>query len=189
MATTSFLVYSSLRSEEANKKIKFMIFVAPFVYATHPSKYVQHMVRLEPFIRRILTSLNIHSLYGKNDKLLDFFKNIVVNTRWKKFFEYTYSMTHGEAVSEYVDPKYVTLLLSQVPSEYSVKCFYHYAQIVRLKDRFQMYDYGDRKNLEIYRSPKPPEYPLEKIKIPFSIIYSIHDNYCTPQVTSQSKVY
>ena len=44
----------------------------------------------------------------------------------------------------------------------SWKCIQHYAQIIRAK-KFQYYDYGKQKNLEIYNQPTPLEIPINNL--------------------------
>lgn len=50
----------------------------------------------------------------------------------------------------------------------------HYAQGV-VKNTFKKFDYGALKNLELYGSIIPPDYPVEKITIPMYIYYSDAD--------------
>lgn len=182
MAAASFLVYSSLRPEEANAKIKLMIFIAPTVYIKESCKHIRQFSVIEPFVRQILNSFNVHSAYGENDISLNLIKSFVINSRWKKLFDYVYAISHGASLETNLDPKYLPILLSQVPSEFSMKCSYHYVQLSRAKDRFQMYDYGYKKNLEVYGVSEPPLYPLENVLIPFFIIHSINDNFSSTKV-------
>lgn len=39
----------------------------------------------------------------------------------------------------------------------------------------RQYDYGKWKNLEIYGSPEPPEYEIQKIKVPVLVMYAAND--------------
>jgi hypothetical protein len=49
--------------------------------------------------------------------------------------------------------------------------------------KFQKFDYGRRKNLEVYGQEEPPEYDLGKVKVPAYLLYGKNDIYTTERVT------
>ncbi|XP_058809606.1 gastric triacylglycerol lipase-like isoform X3 [Phymastichus coffea] len=56
----------------------------------------------------------------------------------------------------------------------------HYLQILTSR-RFQKYDYGFEKNLEVYHSPEPPEYDLRKVRVPIGLFWSENDLISTAE--------
>lgn len=44
-----------------------------------------------------------------------------------------------------------------------------------IADRFCKYDYGSRVNSQVYNSPQPPDYNLERITAPVYLHYSSND--------------
>lgn len=63
-----------------------------------------------------------------------------------------------------------------------MKTIYHYGQQINSGGRFQMYDYGKIRNLRIYNQTESPEYPVEKIIVPFYLMYSDNDWFGTTNV-------
>ncbi len=53
--------------------------------------------------------------------------------------------------------------MSQLPAGSSTKTFVHYAQLFRNGGKFTKYDYGRTKNLQVYGTPDPPDYSLDKV--------------------------
>jgi hypothetical protein len=47
---------------------------------------------------------------------------------------------------------------------------------------FQMYDYGEKENLQMYGFAKPPLFPLEKIKTSVFLVYGSHDTISRVEV-------
>lgn len=48
--------------------------------------------------------------------------------------------------------------------------------------RFQKFDYGPKKNMELYQSVKPPEYNLSNVRTKVHIIYGTNDYVVSPEV-------
>jgi hypothetical protein len=65
-------------------------------------------------------------------------------------------------------------MVSHFGSETSIKIIDHFYQMY-YQHRFQAYDYGEVKNMEVYGSKRPFLFPLKKIKLPDYIIYSDSD--------------
>jgi hypothetical protein len=49
--------------------------------------------------------------------------------------------------------------------------------------KFQKFDYGRTKNLEVYGQEEPPEYDLGRVKVPAYLLYGKNDIYTTERVT------
>lgn len=48
--------------------------------------------------------------------------------------------------------------------------------------RFQKFDHGPSKNMELYGSTRPPEYNMSNIRTKIHIIYGTNDNFVQPEV-------
>ncbi|KYN50345.1 Gastric triacylglycerol lipase, partial [Cyphomyrmex costatus] len=68
--------------------------------------------------------------------------------------------------------------LSHSPAGTSIKTVIHLNQEVN-SGKFCKYDYGRTKNLQIYNTPKPPDYNLANITTPFALFYSENDPIST----------
>lgn len=56
--------------------------------------------------------------------------------------------------------------------------------ILIFSERFQRFDYGSEKNLEVYNSTTPPQFNLSKISVPLSFFYGDNDLLADPKVIS-----
>lgn len=66
------------------------------------------------------------------------------------------------------------VIFAHTPSGAATKQFEHYAQTM-MSGKFRRFDHGETKNVEIYGSKTPPEYPVEDITAPIAILYSDND--------------
>mmetsp|Transcript_2133 Transcript_2133/g.2435 ORF Transcript_2133/g.2435 Transcript_2133/m.2435 type:complete len:418 (-) Transcript_2133:81-1334(-) len=77
--------------------------------------------------------------------------------------------------------KRISNFMGHYPAGTSLKSLDHFAQIVRAK-KFQKYDYGSEKNMEVYGQKTSPEYDLSKVKETKIIqIYGSADLLADPQ--------
>lgn len=53
-----------------------------------------------------------------------------------------------------------------------------------ISERFQRFDFGVEKNLEVYNSTTPPQFPLSEISVPLSFFYGENDPFADPKVIS-----
>ncbi|KAL3279056.1 hypothetical protein HHI36_016571 [Cryptolaemus montrouzieri] len=60
----------------------------------------------------------------------------------------------------------------------STKQFVHFFQIAST-EKFRQFDYGTKRNLEIYGKSEPPEYFVENIAVPIAFYYALKDNLAT----------
>lgn len=68
-------------------------------------------------------------------------------------------------------------IFGHYPSPVSVKQLEHFIQIIE-NGRFAPYSYSDNKNLQLYKSRKPPPYNLTKVTVPTYIYYADNDQLC-----------
>lgn len=54
--------------------------------------------------------------------------------------------------------------------------------LLPLSGKFQKYDYGEEKNLEIYGQATPPRYDLTKVTAPVAMYTGTKDLYCVKKV-------
>lgn len=76
----------------------------------------------------------------------------------------------------------VPIFLNYAPDTTSVLVLMQYAQWAKSAN-FCRYDYGERKNLAIYNSTKPPNYDISKVKIPSVVFYANNDVFVQPVVS------
>lgn len=62
----------------------------------------------------------------------------------------------------------MTTILGHMPAGASVNCFLHFAQGVT-SGEFRKFDYGSKKNRELYGQDTPPKYDVSKITVPVAL--------------------
>jgi len=60
------------------------------------------------------------------------------------------------------------------PAGTSTKTILHYVQEIE-SGKFRQYDYGRKRNLQIYNATEPPDYNLSKITVPIALFYADND--------------
>lgn len=66
-----------------------------------------------------------------------------------------------------------------MPGIISAKQGFHYSQLIRARD-FRKYNYGPKRNQELYGQKKPPSYNLKKVTAPVFIHFGYNDQTSTP---------
>ncbi|XP_039442095.1 lipase 3-like [Culex pipiens pallens] len=83
-----------------------------------------------------------------------------------------YQIVAGESAG--MNRSVVDRLYQSLPAGASMKEVQHYIQVIWTK-RFAPYDYGWERNMELYGSKVPPEYPLDRITVPVNFHYGLAD--------------
>lgn len=73
-------------------------------------------------------------------------------------------------------------MIEKFPDASSTKCIHHYAQIHQRGGKLRLFDYGPRRNKQLYNSTVPPLYPLEKIEVPMFIFHGTEDAFTSFKV-------
>ncbi|CAH1379416.1 unnamed protein product [Tenebrio molitor] len=176
MGATTGLIYASMRPAKAFESLQIMISIAPcthFMYAA--DSILKYIVPVSEIMQRYNKYTGIYS-FARNDGLtLKFFRIFHQFFPFKKYLVYLLSVSFGWTPDE-IDPNYANLMVSQYGSEASIKIIVHFYQMY-CQHRFQPYDYGEVKNMEVYGSKRPFLFPLKKIKLPVYMVYSDSDYF------------
>ena len=89
-------------------------------------------------------------------------------------------MISDDSTGKANDKKQIGVYMKHFPCGTSLKCLNHCVQIYQSKI-FTMYDYRDEANVFLYKSLKPPEYPVHNIKdIPIMLVGGQEDKLAAP---------
>ncbi|XP_012231415.1 lipase 3 [Linepithema humile] len=173
MGTTAFYVMAVERPESA-AMIGRMISLAPIAFVEHMKSPLHYLARFANYLGIIArfvganeflpqsTILRILAGYGCDADL--FKEKICSNVLFlicgfdKEQFNYTLLPT----------------ILSHDPAGTSTKTMIHFLQEIR-SGKFRQYDYGRKKNMQIYKAPQPPDYNLSNITTPIALFYADND--------------
>ncbi|CAK1546068.1 unnamed protein product [Leptosia nina] len=170
--TTTFFIMCSTKPEY-NEKINYAVLLAPVAWLTF-TRY--------PFINffnHILGGLvnfserhQVHEVFPFNKKL-NFYHAKVCNTTASYSFLCQVELYLNFGLNRLSDltPERLPVITSHIPSGSSAKTFFHFIQLYASK-RFQRYDYGLKKNKEVYFSSVPPEYNISLVSVPNTIFVS-----------------
>ncbi|XP_043071009.1 lipase 3 [Drosophila grimshawi] len=170
--TTVFFALMSSRPEY-NEKIKTAHMFAPIAIMTNMRNSLARSAG--PY----LGHQNIYSLLFSNQELIPH-NSIIMNI----FFNLCEPDQQLRVVCENVleklydaDRVNMTAMpdgMATHPAGFSSNQILHYLQ-EQQSGHFRLYDYGTKKNLEVYKSEQPPEYPVENISSEVHLWYADND--------------
>ncbi|KAJ3621070.1 hypothetical protein MTP99_003244 [Tenebrio molitor] len=173
MGATTGLIYASMRPEASSQSVQIMISIAPCTHFKYADGILKYIVPLSDIMQRYNKYTGIYTLLRNDNLFMKSFRLFHRIFPFKKYLVYLLSFFFGWTPDE-MDPNYANLMVSHFGSETSIKIIDHFYQMY-YQHRFQAYDYGEVKNMEVYGSKRPFLFPLKKIKLPVYIIYSDSD--------------
>ncbi|KAK0080852.1 hypothetical protein PV325_013228 [Microctonus aethiopoides] len=162
MGSPMSLIMSSERPE-MQSKVRLIIHLAPGVYMSHFVCDLLGISEMLPTTRFIRIFTKYLCNYSTIQKL--FCKEIIMTVLGFNRPEFDTAM--------------VPIFLNYAPDTTSLLVLMQYAQWAKSAN-FCRYDYGERKNLAIYNSTKPPNYNISKVKIPSVVFYANNDLFVPP---------
>jgi pimeloyl-ACP methyl ester carboxylesterase len=163
--------------EYFKKTIKLFVAMGPVarVYFLN-SRMLRMMVRLKLDI--ICNKLNFKEMLSCDEKLSKATSWLLPKTPLMANMASELVCDHNSKACN--NQKRISVYLSHMPGGSSLKAVSHFVQLYRSKT-FQFWDYGKKKNLEIYNSPTPKHYDLSIIKdFPIALFSGKLDRLSTP---------
>ncbi|KAL3285127.1 hypothetical protein HHI36_019251 [Cryptolaemus montrouzieri] len=170
---TVFYVMASMRPEY-QQKVTLASLLAPGGYEKHFTNSF-----LLPFTvrHRELTKLadvaNIYELPPYTMKLFQMVSTACSTAVFREICVFAYHMVSGGDSGE-LNEQILPLVFKYLPTV-STKQLLHYAQTIA-SGHMRPWDYGTKKNMELYGQPVPSDYPVENISVPMAMYYSLGDN-------------
>lgn len=179
------LILFALLSEkpEYNKKIQLFSALGPVTNVTYMTSPVR---LLAPFAQ---DAQLLFDMFGEYDFLpSNWFIRFLADTMCKYHVsrllcEDVIFLVDGTDTHE-LNMTRLPVFVSHTPAGTSVKNMVHFAQLVREK-RFQKYDYGRSKNIEVYGQETPPEYNVSRVTAPVGLFWSENDWFADPKDVRQ----
>ncbi|XP_063913833.1 lipase 1-like [Zophobas morio] len=173
--TTVFFLMGSERSEYLSK-VKLMSAFGPTVYMENPkSPIVKFIADNWKLGEALLNFFNYQELFSINDPMTIYLRYVCndENSIFINLCVHHFSMALGDNYDT-ADKSMLSLLTSKSPCGASMKQLIHFYQMID-SGNFCKYDFGTRRNLEIYGQETPPLYNLSKVTIPVALYYSSND--------------
>ncbi|XP_065080631.1 lipase 3-like [Ochlerotatus camptorhynchus] len=125
-----------------------------------------------PFAKIPKVFRSAYALYSTNEVTVE-----ACETEKKICTDLYYQFLNGESVG--MNRTWIDRIYQSMPAGASIKEVLHYVQLIWTK-KFAPFDHGVSKNLKMYGSKIPPEYPLDRISVPVNIHYGLRDKIVDP---------
>ncbi|XP_060523895.1 lipase 1-like [Cylas formicarius] len=187
MGTTSGYVYCSMTPEHCDKTMLGMLSFAPVGYLIGIKGVFSIVANRSVWpLARALTYLFFNGEFTKLtlvNKLIYKFLSLTAVGNYAAIFLVNFVFGfHFTAL----DPTYIPVVINRFQDTVGVEVISHHSQNYNNKN-FRQFDYGKKKNLEIYSQEQPPAYPLHKIPIPIAMFVGKGDFIATEK--SGSRLY
>ncbi|EFA09531.2 Lipase 1-like Protein [Tribolium castaneum] len=174
MGTTIGFIYASLKKEHAEKFLKGVVALAPTTSLNYGVTIVKAFKeQLNQLVQNLLQN-NITVMFPAPEKFSRLYA-VPICVQFTALCLTVLNLFGGRDEGEFT-PEYLLVGLSHHPGRTSLKCFAHYLQFT-FSQKFEQYDYGVEKNLQVYKSQSPPIYPLSNISIPVHLFYGLNDPF------------
>jgi lysosomal acid lipase/cholesteryl ester hydrolase len=139
-------------------KLNHFIALAPVTKLANPPKILQQLASSDLLIST-LKKLGINEVFPENYLSSSIFSTLCGLIPSLCHMSLTQISDSDASIS---DEAQLAEWLNQYPSGASFKCVEHFSQLIQ-SNKFQRFDFGDKKNLEIYQSHTPAEIDLKKL--------------------------
>ncbi|KAI5651807.1 alpha/beta-hydrolase lipase region domain-containing protein [Phthorimaea operculella] len=169
--TTSFYVMASERPEYA-EKVSLMVSLSPVAWM---SKMKSPLIKLispagDQFSGVIRNIIGFYKFDDKNP-LVQLLTDCICGTSEIATIVCGNLMFSVAGFNyDQVNATQMPVIYGHTPSTASTKQLVHYGQGINT-GKFRRYDYGAEKNMAVYGSEVPPDYPVEKISTPVALFY------------------
>ncbi|XP_033217128.1 lipase 3-like [Belonocnema kinseyi] len=177
---TQTFVMGSLKPEY-NKKIKIVVALSPGAYMTHLSGLLRFITPFTYMLMSISEEVGYFPVLPASPILTIFTSNFCkLGSIFQPVCIFIIFAVVGFGNEEVYQDK-LDLILKFEPAGSSFKQVCHFGFGQYHPGTFRQYYYGSKKNLELYNSTTPPDYPLEKINFPIAIYHGSGDYLATPE--------
>ncbi|KAF2885968.1 hypothetical protein ILUMI_20205 [Ignelater luminosus] len=179
--TTTFFALTSTRLEY-NEKIRLSITLSPVAYMGHTTNPLIHSFEISDnkFDYLLVQDYHIYEILPYNPYLTLIAAIFCQdNAPTQEICASLLYMVAGYTPDQ-LNKTMMPVIASNTPAGASIVQGLHFTQLYRSK-KFQMFDYGKEKNLEIYGQTTPPEYDLSKITAPVAMYYGSKDPACAKE--------
>ncbi|XP_045474750.1 lipase 1-like [Harmonia axyridis] len=174
---TVFYILNSMRPEYQKKFIQASLLAPAGLMKHFNNSLMMPLVKRTPMIAKMVENAKIGEFPPKWFNLTEFMFGVCTETPLKALCQSFYHVFAGGDSGEFYGPMLVAIL--RFLPTVAVKQVMHFSQSIH-SGHFSQWDYGKKKNLEIYGTEEPPEYPIHQIQVPIALYYGLGDNLVFP---------
>lgn len=174
MGTSMAFAMLSLKPEY-NDKVKAMFALAPVGYMRHIKSPIRLLAPFSKDFDWMMRFVGNGELLPQSKMIRYLAKYGCELTDAEKYIcENSIFVLCGFDKEQY-NEQLTEVVFAHTPAGTSIKTIVHYAQEIHDDGLFKQFDYGRNENLIRYGQPIPPEYPVENITTPITLIYADND--------------
>ncbi|XP_043653944.1 lipase 3 [Drosophila teissieri] len=151
---TTLMVLLSMKPEY-NRRIKTANLMAPAVFMEHATNKLMKM------FGSIILDMKDESFFGPLGIIRFLLRVFCPKSQFKDFCAGLF-MLGSEEPSTLMNLTAIPLILATHPASISTRQPKHFLQL-RKSGKFRPYDFGVKRNKNLYNQPEPPDYPLENV--------------------------
>lgn len=180
--TTTYFIKASMDPEFINENINAFIGMGPAIYVNPRDSKAANLFANEIPLFDWMHSVNMNYFWVLPEWILS-----LTEPFCRKFPQLYYGLVPfigGQTEKMNFDIRRWPSLCTKMPGGTSTKNLLHWLQIIRAGGRFQMFDYGAKKNMEVYQRETPKEYDLtglKRVKVPSLIVSGSRDALVTEE--------
>ncbi|KAL3273104.1 hypothetical protein HHI36_014558 [Cryptolaemus montrouzieri] len=159
---------------EYQQKVALASLLAPGGYERHfTNPFITPFIVRHKELTKLANTFNIYELPPYRMKYNELILSACTTALFNDICSSIYHMVSGGDSGE-LNNKILPIMFKYLPTV-SVKQLLHFAQVID-SGHMRQWDYGRKKNMEVYGQPEPPDYPVENISVPTAMYYSLADN-------------
>ncbi|XP_042894189.1 lipase 3-like [Penaeus japonicus] len=179
MGTTVFFVMMNYHPH-INNWIRAMVAMAPVAYMHNKRAPISIFAPFVNVIDKFLEAKGFNEI-SRSTKGFSKLASAACspNSLLKFICSLVYFLIDGPT-SDYVDKDYVPVIFAHTPAGTSRRVVTHFLQVIAA-EKFQAYDHGAKRNLEMYGMRTPLVYSLAEVRVPVGIFWSESDWVADPR--------
>ncbi|KAF2895438.1 hypothetical protein ILUMI_10736, partial [Ignelater luminosus] len=181
LGTTTAFIFGTTHPEIAEEKVKEFICLAPATFLYKWKSSTKYLFPLWPYLKPIIEWFTNGMFYIREfpphqvrDVLCLPFPFQMDMCQFADMLAWGFNY-------EQSDPETLPVTLIQNSDATSTKAMSHMIQLASNDGKFEQFDYGQKKNMEIYGTYDPPIYDLSKFRVPVYIIRGENDLLSTKE--------
>ncbi|XP_065225608.1 gastric triacylglycerol lipase-like [Planococcus citri] len=180
MGTAVFYAMASTLTEY-QEKIKFQISLGPVSAIPHSNSAARSLISYMNQIDK-LAGLYSNGAFMERDLTMKnfgpFFCGPGTSNNENYCKKYIFFSVFGESPEQF-DDNLLPVISNNFPAGTSCKNMIHFSQLIS-SGTFAQFNYEEDENMRKYGSATPPEYNIDKIRVPMRLYYSDNDLLSTP---------
>lgn len=180
--TTTYILKASLDPEYIDKNINVFVALGPALYINPQNSRAADLVANKVRLFDWMYSFNFNYFWVLPEWVLKLTEPFCRS--FPELYHGIVPFIGGETKRLNFDLRRWPSLCTKMPGGTSTKNLVHWLQIIRAGGKFQMFDYGATRNVEVYGQETPKEYDLsglKKINVPTLVVSGSNDALITDE--------